>query len=89
MAAVKLLPRAQKDLAELPESLQDEIFDKLESLAKFPEMGTKMDRAFQGFRFLLAGRGLYRIVYALKSPKQVEIAYIRHCRRQIGLRLLR
>ncbi|KAB2835910.1 type II toxin-antitoxin system RelE/ParE family toxin [bacterium] len=89
MAAVKLLPRAQKDLAALPEPLQDEVLEKIELLAKFPEMGPPMERAFQGFRFLLAGRGLYRIVYSLKTPKQVEIAYIRHCRRQIGLRLLR
>lgn len=88
MVEVKLLPRAEKDLLALPENTQDEILNKLELLAKFPEMGTKMERAYQGFRFVLACRGRFRIIYSMKSSKFVEISYIRHCRRQVGLRIL-
>ena len=86
MPKVKFLPRAEKDFLALAPALQDEILHKVELLTQFPEMGPKMERAFQGYRFLLAGKKNYRIIYRIKTPTLVEIAYIRHCRRQIGLR---
>jgi len=45
--------------------------------------------AYQGYRSLLAVRRGYRIVYRIVSDDLVEIAYIRHCARQIGVRALR
>lgn len=86
---IKFLPRAEKELLALPHALQDEILHKIELLQKFPEMGTRMDRAFEGYRFILAGKNRYRIIYKIKTADLVEVAYLRHCRRQIGLRLIK
>jgi plasmid stabilization system protein ParE len=83
---VKFLPRAEKDLLPLPENLQDEILHKTEMLSLFPLMGQRMEKAYFNYRYLLAGRNQYRIIYRVTSAALVEIAYIRHCRRQMGLR---
>lgn len=85
---VKFLPRAEKDLLALPEKIQDEIIYKVEMLQTFPRMGTPMEKAYEGYRFLLAGRNKYRIIYKVKSEKLVEICYIRHCARQMTLRVV-
>jgi plasmid stabilization system protein ParE len=47
-------------------------------------MGPRMDLAYQGYRQVLCGN--YRIIYELISVKRIEVAYIRHLSRQIGLR---
>lgn len=52
-------------------------------------MGAPMVDAYQGYRSLLAVRRSYRIVHRVVSDDLVEIAYIRHCARQIGLHALR
>jgi plasmid stabilization system protein ParE len=89
VVVVKFLPRAEKDLLALPSSLQDEILNKTDLLSRFPQMGQRMERAYQGYRYLLAGRNQYRLIYKTTSPSLVEIAYIRHCKRQMGLRLVK
>lgn len=86
---VELLPRAERELSGLPISVQDQILAKLETLREFPELGAPMLDAFQGYRSLLAARKTYRIIYRVVSDELVEIAYIRHCARQIGLRIIR
>lgn len=86
---VKLLPRAQKELEELPVSIQDQIIAKLDLLGDFPEIGAAMFDALEGYRALLAAKNSYRIVYRIVSDKLVEVAYIRHCARQTRLRLIR
>lgn len=86
---VKLLPRAQKELEALPLAIQDQIIAKLELLRAFPEIGAAMFDAFRGYRALLAARNTYRIVYRIVSDDLVEVAYIRHCARQMRLRLIR
>lgn len=86
---VKLLPRAQKELEALPPAIQDQIIAKLELLLDFPEMGATMFDAFQGYRAILAAKSNYRIVYRVISNDLVEVAYIRHCARQMRLRLIR
>lgn len=83
---VKFLPRAERDFFALPEAIQDEILEKAELLSQFPRMGVPLERAYGGYRSVMAGRNWYRIVYLVKPPRTVEIAYIRHCRRQFGLR---
>ncbi|MDO8520392.1 MAG: type II toxin-antitoxin system RelE/ParE family toxin [Deltaproteobacteria bacterium] len=88
MITVKFLPRAEKQLLELYPPLQDEILSKVKMLSQFPYMGEAMGMAYAGYRCLLAGRGAYRIVYKVTSPALVEIATIRHCRRQVGLRII-
>ena len=86
---VKLLPRAQKELEALPLAIQDQIIAKVEVLRDFPEIGAAMFDAFQGYRALLAAKNTYRIVYRMVSDDLVEVAYIRHCARQMRLRLIR
>jgi plasmid stabilization system protein ParE len=86
VAVVKFLPRAEKDLLALSEILQNEILSKAEMLADFPLMGQIMEKTYVGYRYLLAGRNQYRIIYKVTSTELVEIAYIRHCRRQMRLR---
>jgi len=83
-----LRPQAQQDLDAIrlkyPQVTED-ILSKIELLLEFPEMGPRMDRAYQGFRQILCGS--YRIIYEVSSQR-IEIAYIRHCSRQMALRLL-
>ena len=79
------MPRAQRELSAFRLSVQDQILAKLEMIRELPEMEAPMVDAYQGYRSLVAVRRSYRIV----SDDLVEIAYIRHCARQIGLRALR
>lgn len=85
---VRFLPRAEKDFFELPDPLQDEIIAKVEQLVLFPRSGAPMEYAFAGYRFLLAGQNHYRIIYRIRARSTIEICYIRHCRRQIRLRVV-
>ncbi|MGH7822274.1 MAG: type II toxin-antitoxin system RelE family toxin [Candidatus Binatia bacterium] len=86
---VELLPRAARELSALPMSIQDQILGKLEMLREFPEMGAPMLDAFEGYRSLLAARNRYRVVYRVVSDDLVEVAYVRHGARQVGLRVVR
>ncbi|MBI2337349.1 MAG: type II toxin-antitoxin system RelE/ParE family toxin [Deltaproteobacteria bacterium] len=84
-----LRPQAQADLDAIRKYSSKnfyEIIDKIEYLKEFPEMGPAMDRAYQGFRQVLCRE--YRIIYETISDERIEIAYIRHCSRQTGLRLI-
>lgn len=88
MAVVKFLPRAEKGFLSLPPPLQDEILEKVKMLSRFSALGPRMERAYAGYRFLLVGKNWYRIIYKIVSPQLIHIAYIRHCKRQMGLRLI-
>jgi hypothetical protein len=85
-ASVKLLPRAQRDLDALAPDLFDQIIEALQLLKQYPYLGPAMVGAFQGFRALEVCRGRYRIVYRVVSEKRLDVAYVRRCRRQTGLR---
>jgi plasmid stabilization system protein ParE len=69
--------------------VQDQIIAKIDLLREFPELGPAMSDAFQGYRALLAARRRHRVVYRVVSQDLIEVAYIRHCARQSGLRVLR
>lgn len=86
---VRLLPRAERELLALSETLQEQILAKLDLLGEFPETGAPMLDAFEGYRALLAARRRYRVVYRIVSKDLIEVAYIRHCSRQVGLRAVR
>ena len=79
---IELLPRAVADLEALPVRTQDRIVAKLELLREFPELGVAMLDAFHGYRALLASNSEYRVVYRIKNPALIEIAWIRHCSRR-------
>lgn len=86
--SVTLLPRAVRELAELPDAIQDRVMEALDLLAEFPLLGVAMVGAFQNYRCLLAAGGRYRIIYKVVGTTRVEVAWFRHGRRQIGLRLV-
>ena len=86
---IKLLPRAEKELAALATDIQDQIISKLELLYDFPELGPAMFDAFAGYRALLAAKNTYRVIYRIVSDDLIEVAYIRHCARQPRLRVVR
>jgi plasmid stabilization system protein ParE len=88
VTTVEFLPRAEKDLLALPPDLQDEILSKIEVLQEFPQIGPRMERVFSQYRYILAGKNRYRIIYKIIPSGKVQIAYIRHCRRQLGLRVV-
>lgn len=84
-----LRPQAQKDLdaiAKQSPQIFKEILSKIEFLLEFPEMGPRMELAYQGYRQILCGN--YRVIYEITSSQQIEVAYIRHCARQLGLRII-
>lgn len=86
---IVLLPQAQQDLDDIKtfsSRIVEEILRKIELLLDFPELGPAMDQAYQGYRQLLCGH--YRIVYEIVSESRIEIAYVRHGARQLGLRLV-
>ena len=85
---VKFLKSAEKEFFSLPETIQEDVLKKIKLLQEFPQMGVAMDRAYAGYRCVLAGKKQYRIVYRILNSKNLEISYIRHCRRQMGLRIL-
>ena len=60
----------------------------MEYLKTFPRMAPAMIGAYKGCRCLLAVSGKYRIIYKIKSEQLIEVAYIRHSARQLGLRVI-
>jgi len=85
---IRLRPRVQRDLDEIAErfpQIAEQIIKKIEILYDYPRLGSAMDGAFQGYRQLLAGK--YRIIYQIVTETEIEIAYIRHGARQLGLRV--
>lgn len=85
---VLLTDEAKSDLGKIPLRLQEKIRKKISYLQDFPLMGARMEDVFKGFRCLLAGGGLYKVIYKIRE-KEVVVYYIRHASRQIGLRVVR
>lgn len=83
---VRFLKSADAEFLALPLPIQNDIVEKVRMLAEFPYSGPMMDRAYEGFRSLLAWKRQYRIIYRVLDDETVEIAYIRHCQRQMTLR---
>lgn len=85
---VRFLKSAEKEYQDLTSLIQNDILEKAVTLAEFPFCGPLMGRSYQGYRYLLAFRRQYRIIYRVLEDETVEIAYIRHCKRQLGLRVV-
>ena len=83
---VRFLKSARKEFHVLLKPVQDDILEKVELLKEFPYAGVAMDQSYEGYYSILAWKKQYRIIYQILENDVVEIAYIRHCRRQISLR---
>jgi plasmid stabilization system protein ParE len=73
---------AAEELAEIEEPLFSQIIDRIKLLTKYPYLAPPMDGPFTGCRVLTVG--IFRIIYRL-VPRRIEILYIRHCRRKLGI----
>ena len=80
-AKIIWLPPALQDLENVPYRKAERILEKVELLSEFPEMGSKMFFAWEGYRQLIVGN--YRVIYEVVTPRRVEIAYIRHTRQKL------
>ena len=82
----KFLKSAEEEFLKLPRPVQDDIVEKIRILEEFPYSGKVMEKTYAGYRSFLAWHKQYRIIYRVLDDKIVEIAYLRHCRRQLSLR---
>ena len=76
---VYLLPQAQEDLNAVRDPLFSEIMGRIQWLRDYPFWGAPMDGPFMGYRSFVVG--MFRVLYRIPSEKRIEIAYIRHCKR--------
>ena len=76
---VVLLPQAQEALDAISDPLLSKVIRRLQALKEFPELGAPMTGPFFGYRSLVVGA--YRVVYKLRLPRTIEVAYLRDCRR--------
>lgn len=81
MRAVYLLSQAQEDMESIYDPLWTEIHEKIALLKEYPLWGAQMDGPFRGYRSFVVG--LYRVIYKVVSEKRIEIAYVRHCKRNL------
>lgn len=75
-----LLPGAEEDLRSIYEPAFSEIVERLQLLRRFPEMGTPMSPPFHRWRSIVVG--IFRVIYRI-TPRGLEIAWVRHCKRQL------
>lgn len=80
MRHIRLLPQAIEDLDEIYEPLYSTVIAKIQLLKEYPSLGPAMDGPLSGYHVLIVG--LFRVIYRIKDPTNIEIAYIRHVRRR-------
>ena len=73
---------AAGQLAELDEKTQQAIRRRAEVLDDFPWAGVALKRAWKGFRKLSAAPVPWILIYTVRDPESVVIAYLRHARSQ-------
>lgn len=76
---VRLSPQAREDLDHIADPLHGEVFRRLELLGTYPVLGAALTGEFMGWRSTVVK--LFRIVYRVGADGQVDVGYIRHCRR--------
>jgi len=80
-ARIVLLPRAERELAALPDAARERVIAAVEMLADFPHLGIAMVGPFHGYRCLYADASRYRVIYKTPAQNRVEIAWLRHVKR--------
>jgi mRNA-degrading endonuclease RelE of RelBE toxin-antitoxin system len=85
---VRFLKSAEEEFFQLPLHIQEDVAEKIKVLSEFPYSGKAMEKTYEGYRSTLAGRQQYRIIYRVLEDQIIEIAYVRHCRRQMKLRVI-
>lgn len=75
---LRYLAQAQADLDALPDAIYARIHKRLDSLRRYPALGTPLEGELTGYRRTVVAP--YIIVYRA-LPGVVLVAYIRHSRR--------
>ena len=78
---VIFLPQAEENLLAITEPLFTKMVEKIRLLESFPLMGPAMDDELAGYRGLTID--IFRVLYRVIPDRHVEIAYIRHCKRNL------
>lgn len=73
---------AAGQLSELDQETQRAIRRRVEILADFPLAGVALRREWEGFRKLSAAPLPWILIYTVRDPNTVIIAYLRHARSQ-------
>jgi plasmid stabilization system protein ParE len=81
VAKVYLLPQAVRDLDEVNEPLFSQIISRINLLREYPSLGPSMEGPFKEYRVLTVD--IFRVIYRVLDSSTVQIAYIRHIKRQI------
>ncbi|MBI2915671.1 MAG: type II toxin-antitoxin system RelE/ParE family toxin [Elusimicrobia bacterium] len=76
-----LLPQAQEDLNKIYDPLLTEVCEKILLLKEYPHWGASMSGPFRGYRSFVVS--IFRVVYRIVSRERIEVAYVRHCRRDL------
>ena len=76
-----LLPQALEDLEEVMDPLWTKLMDKIQLLKEFPSLGPPLDGLYLGYRALTVG--IFRVMYRIVSDQAIEVAYVRHCKRDL------
>ena len=77
---------AAEQLAELDEKTQQAIRRRVGILADFPLAGVALKRDWEGFWKLSAAPGPWILIYKVRDPETVVIAYLRHARSHLEAR---
>ena len=73
---------AAGQLAELDERTQQATRRRVEVLTDYPLAGVALKREWEGFRKLSVAPVLRILIYTVRDPESVVIAYLRHARSQ-------
>jgi mRNA interferase RelE/StbE len=76
MAEVTFTRRAMRDIRKLPLDVQRQIELAMDELFDDIRAGDKLHGEWVGYWKLRAGD--YRVIYRIKSDREVEVQYIRH-----------
>ena len=80
MSRISWTSEAAGQLAELDERTQQAIRRRVGILADFPLAGVALKREWEGFRKLSAAPIPWVLIYTVRDPETVIIAYLRHAR---------
>ncbi len=80
MSRIYWTSEAAGQLAELNEKTQQAVRRRAGILADFPLAGVALKREWEGFRKLSAAPIPWVLIYTVRDPETVIIAYLRHAR---------
>lgn len=81
MRKIRIVRQAAEDLDDVYEPQYSHVLAKIQLLKEFPSLGPALDGNLLGYRCLAVD--IFRVIYRILGPDLIEVAYIRHGRRQL------